>query len=65
MKYQYKENLLRIFSFINLGKIKTEKGKNMSKNIWEFEHYAVSPDMPGGTRQYDLAKELAKKKDLQ
>ncbi len=61
MKYQHKENLLRIFSFINLGKTKIEKDKNMSKNIWILEHYAVSPDMPGGTRQYDLAKELAKK----
>ena len=33
----------------------------MAKNIWALEHYAISSDMPGGTRQYDLAKELAKK----
>ena len=29
--------------------------------IWIFNHYAVTPDMPGGTRHYDFAKELTKK----
>lgn len=28
-------------------------------NLWIFNHYAVTPDMPGGTRHYDLGKELA------
>ncbi len=28
-------------------------------NIWIFNHYAISPDMPGGTRHYDLSKELS------
>lgn len=32
-----------------------------AKNIWILNHYAVSPDMPGGTRHYDLSKELVKK----
>jgi len=27
-------------------------------NIWIFNHYAITPDMPGGTRHFDLAKEL-------
>lgn len=27
-------------------------------NIWIFNHYAVTPDMSGGTRHYDFAKEL-------
>ena len=30
-------------------------------NIWILNHYAVSPDMPGGTRHFDLALELVKK----
>lgn len=31
-----------------------------NKNIWMFNHYAQGPDLPGGTRHYDLAIELAK-----
>jgi len=27
-------------------------------NLWIFNHYAITPDMPGGTRHYDLASEL-------
>lgn len=27
-------------------------------NIWIFNHYAIPPSLPGGTRHYDLAKEL-------
>jgi len=27
-------------------------------NIWIFNHYAQGPDLPGGTRHYDLAKKL-------
>lgn len=30
------------------------------KKIWIFNHYAITPDMSGGTRHYDLAKELVK-----
>jgi len=30
-------------------------------NIWIFNHYAIMPDMPGGTRHYDLARELVKR----
>ena len=30
-------------------------------NIWMLNHYAVSPDMPGGTRHFDFGKELAKR----
>lgn len=26
--------------------------------VWIFNHYAISPDMAGGTRHYDLAREL-------
>lgn len=32
-----------------------------NKNIWIFNHYAVTPDMPGGTRHYDFGKELARR----
>lgn len=27
-------------------------------NIWILNHYAITPDMPGGTRHYDLGREL-------
>jgi len=30
-------------------------------NIWIINHYAITPDMPGGTRHYDLGVELIKK----
>jgi len=30
-------------------------------NIWIFNHYAITPDLPGGTRHYDLAQELVKR----
>jgi len=30
-------------------------------NLWIFNHYAVMPDMPGGTRHYDLARELVRR----
>ncbi len=29
-------------------------------NIWIFNHYAITPDLPGGTRHYDLGRELVK-----
>ncbi len=33
----------------------------MSKNIWIFNHYAITPDLPGGTRHFDFGKELVKR----
>jgi len=33
----------------------------MSKNIWILNHYALTPEMSGGTRHYDFAKELIKR----
>lgn len=30
-------------------------------NIWIFNHYAIPPDLPGGTRHYDLGGELIKR----
>ncbi len=33
----------------------------MGKTLWILNHYAKSPDMPGGTRHFDLASELVKK----
>jgi len=30
-------------------------------NIWILNHYAISPDMPGGTRHFDFGKELVKR----
>lgn len=32
-----------------------------NKNIWIFNHYAITPDMPGITRHYDFSKELTKR----
>jgi glycosyltransferase involved in cell wall biosynthesis len=30
-------------------------------NIWFFNHYALPPDLPGGTRHYDFGQELVKR----
>lgn len=30
-------------------------------NVWIFNHYAITPDLPGGTRHYDLGQELVKR----
>ncbi len=30
-------------------------------NIWIFNHYAHPPDLPGGTRHYDIGQELVKR----
>jgi len=30
-------------------------------NIWILNHYAVTPDLPGGTRHFDFGKELVKR----
>lgn len=32
----------------------------MVKSLWILNHYAISPDMSGGTRHFDLARELVK-----
>lgn len=32
-----------------------------NKKIWMFNHYAITPDLPGGTRHYDFAQELRKR----
>jgi len=31
------------------------------RSIWIFNHYAITPDLPGGTRHFDFAKELTKR----
>ena len=33
----------------------------MPISLWILNHYAISPDMSGGTRHFDLASELVKK----
>lgn len=30
-------------------------------NLWIFNHYAKSPDLPGGSRHYDLGRELVRR----
>lgn len=34
---------------------------NNKKSVWIFNHHAVAPDLPGGTRHFDLGKELVKR----
>ena len=34
---------------------------NKRKTIFIFNQFAISPDMPGGTRHYDFGRELVKK----
>lgn len=31
------------------------------KSIWIFNHYAITPNLPGGTRHFDFGKELVKR----
>jgi len=33
----------------------------VGKNVWILNHYAISPDMAGGTRHYDLSRQLVKR----
>ncbi|MBK6586577.1 MAG: hypothetical protein IPG26_06720 [Coprothermobacter sp.] len=33
----------------------------MGKKLWILNHYAVSPDIPGGTRHFDFGRELVKR----
>ena len=33
----------------------------MNMKIWILNHYAITPDLPGGTRHYDLGRELVKR----
>ena len=37
------------------------KSYQNNKNIWILNHYAITPDMSGGTRHYDFGKELTKR----
>jgi len=30
-------------------------------NAWILNHYAVTPDLPGGTRHFDFGKEIVKR----
>lgn len=30
------------------------------KTIWILNHYAITPDLPGGTRHFDIARQLVK-----
>lgn len=32
----------------------------MKKNVWIFNHYVATPDMPGGSRHFEFAKQLMK-----
>ncbi len=34
---------------------------NNKKSLWIFNHYAFTPDQPGGTRHFDIGKELVKR----
>lgn len=34
---------------------------SIERSVWIFNHYAVGPGVPGGTRHYDIGRELAKR----
>ncbi len=31
------------------------------RSIWLFNHYAITPNLPGGTRHFDFGKELVRR----
>jgi len=31
------------------------------KSIWIFNHYAITPDLPGGTRHFEIGQSLVEK----
>jgi hypothetical protein len=35
--------------------------RDQGRSVWIFNHYAVGPGVPGGTRHYDIGRELAKR----
>jgi GDP-D-mannose dehydratase len=35
--------------------------KKTPRNIWMINHFAIPPDMPGGSRHYDFGIELVKR----
>jgi hypothetical protein len=35
--------------------------RGLGRSVWIFNHYAVGPGVPGGTRHYDIGRELAKR----
>jgi len=39
----------------------TEEVEGRPRNIWMINHFAIPPDMPGGSRHYDFGVELVKK----
>jgi len=36
-------------------------GRRVRQVIWIFNHYAITPEFPGGTRHFELAKALVQK----
>ncbi len=46
---------------LNLFTIQPWGSRVQVMNVWVFNHYACSPDLPGGTRHYDLGRELVKR----
>lgn len=36
------------------------KGQTAGKHVWMFNHYAITPDYPGGTRHFELCKHMAR-----
>jgi len=59
-KWIFKHRCYSELAFSYIKAIEKIKVKN-KKTLWIFNHYAQGPDLPGGTRHYDLARELVLK----
>lgn len=42
------------------GHIQVSSECSRERSVWIFNHYAVGPGVPGGTRHYDIGRELVK-----
>ena len=42
------------------GHIQVSSKCSKERSVWIFNHYAVGPGVPGGTRHYDIGRELVK-----
>lgn len=43
------------------GELRVNSRRDSGRSLWIFNHYAVGPGVPGGTRHYDIGRELVQR----